>query len=63
MSTPENQADLNEFLASFSTTEDGRNYEVPVEGSLGLLALGDVALMAWRLKRKQEAQTSKDDNR
>ncbi len=41
----------NQFLHEISkhlTTEDGRSYAVPVGGSLGLLALGDVGLMAWR---------------
>jgi hypothetical protein len=30
---------------------DGTPYEVPEEGSLGLLALGYRGLMAWRAKR------------
>ena len=30
---------------------DGTPYEVPVEGSLPLLALGYRGLMAWRAKR------------
>lgn len=34
-------------------TKDGQKFEVPVEGSLGLLALGYTGLMAWRMKRKQ----------
>lgn len=32
-------------------TPDGAPYEVPPEGSLGLLALGYVGLMLWRQKR------------
>jgi hypothetical protein len=28
--------------------------EIPVEGSLGLLALGAVGLKAWRKKREEE---------
>ena len=32
---------------------DGTAYEVPVEGSLALLALGYKGLMAWRAKRQQ----------
>ena len=31
-------------------TPDGDAFDVPVEGSLGLLALGDLGLMAWRAK-------------
>jgi len=34
-------------------TEDGKAFEVPEEGSLGLLALGYVGLMAWRQKRQE----------
>lgn len=33
-------------------TDDGQLYEVPVEGSLGLLANGYQGLVAWRAKRK-----------
>ena len=32
---------------------DGTPFEVPVEGSMGLLALGFQGLMAWRAKRKE----------
>lgn len=31
-------------------TRDGEDFTVPVEGSLGLLALGDVGLILWRQK-------------
>jgi len=34
-------------------TQDGQPFEVPEEGSLGLLALGYVGLMAWRQKRQE----------
>ena len=34
-------------------TSDGKPFEVPVKGSLGLLALGAVGLMAWREKRQE----------
>lgn len=34
-------------------TKTGENYDVPVEGSLGLLALGYKGLIAWRKKRKE----------
>lgn len=33
--------------------KDGKTIEVPVEGSIGLLALGYKGLMAWRMKRKE----------
>lgn len=39
-------------------TPDGKAYEIPVEGSLGLLALGYVGLMAWRAKKIEVAQQS-----
>ena len=32
-------------------------FEVPVEGSLGLLALGAVGLIAWRKKREENNKT------
>lgn len=38
-------------------TKDGAPYDVPVEGSLGLLALGYVGLMAWREARVKKAPT------
>jgi len=33
-------------------TKDGREFEIPVEGSLGLLALGAVGIQAWRRKQR-----------
>lgn len=33
--------------------QDGNEYEVPLEGSLGLLAAGYKGLMMWREKKKQ----------
>ena len=36
----------------FFETETGQNYEIPEEGSLGLLAYGYLGLMAWRNKRR-----------
>jgi len=48
------------FLESFNTL-NGANFEVPVEGALGLLALGDVGLIAWKLKKQavKKDQTKK----
>ncbi len=34
-------------------TPDGQPYDIPVRGSLGLLALGDIGVMAWRNKIQQ----------
>ena len=40
------------------TLPSGANYDIPVGGSLGLLALGYRGVMLWRGKRK-EAYNSK----
>ncbi len=32
--------------------ENGQSFPIPVSGSLGLLALGDLGIQAWRLKIK-----------
>lgn len=48
------QSDRQVDLLRFSTT-DGAAYEVPVEGSIGLLALGHIGLIAWRKKREAAA--------
>lgn len=37
-------------------TPDGKPYDIPVEGSLGLLALGYVGLMSWRAKKVEVAK-------
>lgn len=39
-----------------------KEYEIPVAGSLGLLALGDVGLKMWREKRDSEKVKEKNDN-
>ena len=39
------------------TTTDGKPFKVPVEGSLGLLALGYKGLVAWRQVRRQYVKT------
>ncbi|MEZ4772370.1 MAG: hypothetical protein R3D00_04240 [Bacteroidia bacterium] len=38
------------------TTETGQCFEIPADGSLGLLALGYAGLMAWREVRHHSAQ-------
>lgn len=35
------------------TTPDGKPFKIPVEGSLGLLAIGYKGLVAWRQVRRQ----------
>ncbi len=44
----------NEFQA--------HTYEVPVEGSLGVLALGAVGILAWREKQKKEGYINPNEN-
>lgn len=34
----------------------GKTFEVPVQGCLGLLALGDLGLVAWREKKVEYIQ-------
>lgn len=34
-------------------TRDGNKVNMPYEGSLGLLALGDVGLILWRNKKEE----------
>jgi hypothetical protein len=45
---------------------EGEVYDIPPEGSLGLLALGYVGIMAWREKKKalqyQVDQVEKDSS-
>lgn len=37
--------------------------EIPLDGSLGLLAYGDIAFKAWRkLKQEKHAQENKGDD-
>lgn len=50
------------FLKNFKTKE-GKSIEVPVEGALGLLSLGDIGLVAWRLKRQQSEEHNMLDNK
>lgn len=45
------KADDKLHAAPLFYTSEGAAYDVPVEGSLGLLAYGYKGLMAWRQKR------------
>lgn len=36
-----------------------RTVEIPVEGSLGILAHGDIGLLSWRKKRDLELKKKK----
>jgi len=42
------------------TTKDGQPFNVPPEGSLGLLALGYKGLVAWRQSRRQFQKAKKE---
>lgn len=54
-----NKALISISKLDIKTAKDKEAYEIPEEGSLGLLALGYVGLMAWREKRKQMAKARK----
>ncbi|MBN2016914.1 MAG: hypothetical protein JW794_02080 [Candidatus Cloacimonetes bacterium] len=43
-------------------TQDGKEFEVPVEGSLGLLALGAVGIQAWRKKQREMNYKNPNEN-
>lgn len=40
-------------------TKEGKRYDVPPEGSLGLLALGYRGVMAWRERRREFLEAQK----
>lgn len=41
------------FIFTRTTKMEEKEYQIPVEGSLGLLALGHIGLQLWRDKREQ----------
>jgi hypothetical protein len=51
--------ELEQFLSGF-IDENGEPFEVTSEGSLGLFALGDLGLAAWRMVRLRDAETPAD---
>lgn len=48
-------SDKNKFDLKIKT-DTGEVFEIPIQGSLGLLALGDIGLMAWRNKKAEVYQ-------
>ncbi|MBK8625943.1 MAG: hypothetical protein IPN86_10385 [Saprospiraceae bacterium] len=34
-------------------TIEGKEFEIPIQGCLGLLALGDLGLILWRIKKQE----------
>lgn len=45
-----------ESAAPLLVTSDGTAYEIPEEGSLGLLAMGYTGIMLWRDRRYRPAK-------
>lgn len=50
--------DINENIPSSNNTPD-TEFKIPVEGTLGLLALGAVGIKAWRNARKKAKEGDK----
>lgn len=51
-----NDANVATFPELKIKTTTDQLFEIPLEGSLGLLALGDIGLIAWRQKKLQTLQ-------
>ena len=47
---------INKSNPKLINKETEKEFEIPVEGSLGLLALGAVGLKAWRMKQAEDHQ-------
>ena len=61
MNAPDCEERLKRFEAMLRepmplTTEDGKPFDAPVDGSLGLLAVGFRGLIAWRQARSAAAR-------
>jgi len=57
-----NNSESNERNELKILTKDGKKFEVPVEGSLGLLALGAVGIQAWRKKQREMNYKNPNEN-
>tara|TARA_B100000700_G_scaffold305121_1_gene378594 strand:- start:193 stop:339 length:147 start_codon:yes stop_codon:yes gene_type:complete len=44
-------------------SKDSKKYTIPENGSLGLLALGDIGLIKWREKKALEAKKKKKSDK
>lgn len=53
----------SEYLQSLMTTIDGNPIDIPIEGNLGLLALGDIGLIAWRLKKREHNEAIRNNSK
>ncbi len=51
------EKEIEEFLKGFAT-KDGQSIEIPIAGSLGLLAFGDLGYLAWKLRKRRQALPS-----
>lgn len=49
------------YICEMSKNSRKITYEVPAEGSLGLLALGSVGLRAWRAAKRKKAEEEKHE--
>jgi len=56
-----NQGTLSNSALSIKT-RDGKKINIPFEGSLGLLALGDVGLLLWRKTKEKILSSSKKES-
>jgi len=57
-----NNSKSNECNELIILTKDGKEFEIPVEGSLGLLALGAVGINAWRKKQREMIYKNPNEN-
>ena len=49
-----------EELDALFKDKSGKSFPIPIEGNLALLAMGDVGIQAWRLKKKLVKQANKN---
>lgn len=52
------KAQNSETDAALFLTEEGTPYEIPEEGSLGILAMGYAGIMLWREKKYNSTSKS-----
>ena len=51
----------NENQPELINSETGELFEIPEEGSLGLLALGYEGIMLWRTKKREKQKQKRND--
>ncbi|MEM1324378.1 MAG: hypothetical protein AAGI23_00410 [Bacteroidota bacterium] len=57
----QNKSTSADFPDLHIQTTQGQQFDIPVEGSLGLLALGDIGLIAWRKKKIEFLQAQMEE--